>query len=161
VVDRAPLLLDRSGDHTRADPLIIAVATGRAAALTRLLDTRPLRETGPDLLPPLLIHLPILAIRAKKVAPHHVEKGPHTYAFLVLAGAPLALLVAWLFANVFEFPFQRHRSWRSVAAGRRPTGAPDDCRAAGRAGRQPGRSADEGARPGGLSTLVRESAISW
>jgi hypothetical protein len=62
----------------------------------------------------------ILTILVKKVTPHHIEKDPHTYASLVLAGAPLARLVTWLFADVFEFPVQRHRSWRSLLAAARP-----------------------------------------
>jgi peptidoglycan/LPS O-acetylase OafA/YrhL len=94
--------------------LIVAVATGRAAALTRLLSSRPLERLGKVSYSLYLIHLPILTVLAKKVAPHFVERGPHTYAFVVVVGMPLSLLAAWLFATVFEFPFQRHRGRRAV-----------------------------------------------
>ncbi|GAB3883563.1 hypothetical protein GCM10027612_15890 [Microbispora bryophytorum subsp. camponoti] len=36
-------------------------------------------------------------------------------ATLVLT-VPLALLAAWLFASVFELPFQRHRGWGALRA---------------------------------------------
>lgn len=29
---------------------------------------------------------------------------------------PVSLLVAWLFARIFELPFKRHRSWKSLLA---------------------------------------------
>jgi peptidoglycan/LPS O-acetylase OafA/YrhL len=101
--------------------LIVAVATRPAGALTRLLSSRPLARLGKISYSLYLIHLPILTVLAKKVAPHHVERGPHTYAFLVVVGVPLSLLAAWLFAAVFEIPFQRHRSWRDLAAAARRT----------------------------------------
>jgi peptidoglycan/LPS O-acetylase OafA/YrhL len=101
--------------------LILAVATGRVTALTRLLSSRPLHQLGRISYSLYLIHLPILTVLAKKVAPHVVDRGPHTYAFVALAGVPLSVLVAWLFAHLFELPFQRHRSWKELAAfGRRP-----------------------------------------
>jgi peptidoglycan/LPS O-acetylase OafA/YrhL len=101
--------------------LILAVATGRAAVLTRLLSSRPLHQLGRISYSLYLIHLPILTVLAKRVAPHFAEKGPHTYVFVVVVGVPLSLFAAWLFAHVFELPFQRYRSWRELAAG--PPGA--------------------------------------
>jgi peptidoglycan/LPS O-acetylase OafA/YrhL len=95
--------------------LIVAVATGRAAVLTRLLDTWPFRRLGTISYSLYLVHLPILTVLAKKLAPHHVgAHGPRTYVFVVLLGVPLSLLAATVFANVFELPFQRHRSWRAL-----------------------------------------------
>jgi peptidoglycan/LPS O-acetylase OafA/YrhL len=111
--------------------LIVAVATGRAPALTRLLSSRPLRRLGTISYSLYLIHLPILTVLAKKVAPHVVERGPHTYAFVVLTGLPLSLLAAWLFASVFEIPFQRHRSWRALLAAARHAVAAPPLRPAG------------------------------
>jgi peptidoglycan/LPS O-acetylase OafA/YrhL len=101
--------------------LILAVATGRAARLTRLLSSWPLHQLGRISYSLYLIHLPILTVLAKKVAPHFVERGPHTYVFVVVVGVPLSLLAAWLFAHVFELPFQRYRSWKELADG--PLGA--------------------------------------
>jgi peptidoglycan/LPS O-acetylase OafA/YrhL len=100
--------------------LIVAVATGRAARLTRLLDSGPLRRLGAISYSLYLVHLPILTVLAKKVAPRYVgAHGPHTYAFVVVIGVPLSLVAAGLFANVFELPFQRHRSWGALTAAAR------------------------------------------
>jgi len=112
--------------------LILAVANGRLAGLRRL---DGLGRISYSL---YLIHLPILTVLAKKVAPHYAEKGPHTWIFVVVVGVPASLVAAWLFAQVFELPFQRHRSWRALAASARrrwpvrPAGA-----AGGRAGNRP------------------------
>jgi peptidoglycan/LPS O-acetylase OafA/YrhL len=96
--------------------LIVAVATGRAPALTRVLSSRPLERLGRISYSLYLIHLPILTVLAKKVAPHYAAEGPHTWIFVVVVGVPLSVLAAWLFAQVFELPFQRHRSWKALAA---------------------------------------------
>jgi peptidoglycan/LPS O-acetylase OafA/YrhL len=96
--------------------LLLAVVDGRPAPLVRLLDSPPLTRLGSFSYSLYLIHLPIVvAISLKLVAPRlgHGEK-----AFLVttvLAGG-LSLVGAWLFARVFEFPFQRHRSWAELTA---------------------------------------------
>jgi peptidoglycan/LPS O-acetylase OafA/YrhL len=100
--------------------LIIAVATRSAPWLTRLLASRPLHGLGRISYSLYLIHLPILTVLAKKVAPHYAEKGPHTWIFVVVVGVPLSLAVAWLFAQIFELPFQRHRSWKAIVAAARP-----------------------------------------
>jgi peptidoglycan/LPS O-acetylase OafA/YrhL len=90
--------------------LILAVANGRLSW------TRRLDGLGKISYSLYLIHLPILTVLAKKVAPHYAEKGPHTWIFVVVVGFPISLVAAWLFAQVFELPFQRHRSWRALAA---------------------------------------------
>jgi peptidoglycan/LPS O-acetylase OafA/YrhL len=90
--------------------LILAVATGRLSWMRRL---DGLGKISYSL---YLIHLPILTVLAKKVAPHYAAKGPHTWIFVVVVGVPLSVLAAWLFAQVFELPFQRHRSWKALAA---------------------------------------------
>ena len=96
--------------------LIVAVASRSAPWLTRLLASRPLHRLGRISYSLYLIHLPILTVLAKKVAPHYAEKGPHTWVFVVVVGVPVSLVVAWLFAQVFELPFQRHRSWDALLA---------------------------------------------
>jgi len=102
--------------------LLLAVVSGRPAALVQLLESRPLERLGSFSYSLYLIHLPIVvAISLKLVAP---RLGHGTAAFLVttvLAGG-LSLAGAWLFAKVFESPFQRHRSWAALmeAGARRP-----------------------------------------
>lgn len=88
--------------------LILAVANGRLGWMARF---DGLGRISYSL---YLIHLPILTVLAKKVAPHYAAKGAHTWFFVVVVGVPLSLAVAWLFAQVFELPFQRHRSWRAL-----------------------------------------------
>ena len=108
--------------------LIVGVATGSAPLVTRVLASRPLAGLGRISYSLYLIHLPILTVLAKKVAPHFAERGPHTYVFVVVVGLPLSLLAAWLFAAVFELPFQRHRSWRALlgAVPREPAAPPKE-----------------------------------
>jgi peptidoglycan/LPS O-acetylase OafA/YrhL len=94
--------------------LLLAVVSGRPATLVRLLDSRPLRRLGSFSYSLYLIHLPIVvAISLKLVAP---RLGHGTAAFVVttvFAGG-LSLAGAWFFAKLFEFPFQRHRSWSAL-----------------------------------------------
>jgi len=94
--------------------LLLAVVSGRPAALVRLLSSRPLERLGSFSYSLYLIHLPIVvAISFKLVAP---RLGHGTAAFLVttVAAGGLSLVGAWLFAKAFEFPFQRHRSWAEL-----------------------------------------------
>jgi peptidoglycan/LPS O-acetylase OafA/YrhL len=107
--------------------LLLAVVSGRPAALVKLLDSGPLRRLGSFSYSLYLIHLPIVvAIALKLVGP---RLGHGTAAFLtttVLAGG-LSLAGAWFFAKAFEFPFQRHRSWAALldaGARRRGDGGP-------------------------------------
>jgi peptidoglycan/LPS O-acetylase OafA/YrhL len=99
--------------------LILAVANGRLSWLRRL---DGLGKISYSL---YLVHLPILTVLAKKVAPHYAEKGSHTWLFVVVAGVPISVAAAWVFAHLFELPFQRHRSWKALlaatAAWRSPT----------------------------------------
>jgi peptidoglycan/LPS O-acetylase OafA/YrhL len=88
--------------------LILAVANGRLPGLRRL---DGLGKISYSL---YLVHLPILTVLAKKVAPHFAEKGPHTWLFVVVVGVPISVVAAWLFAQIFELPFQRHRSFREL-----------------------------------------------
>jgi peptidoglycan/LPS O-acetylase OafA/YrhL len=90
--------------------LILAVANGRLGWMRRL---DGLGKISYSL---YLIHLPILTVLAKKVAPHYAEPGPHTWIFVVVVGLPISIAAAWLFAQVFELPFQRHRSWAALVA---------------------------------------------
>jgi peptidoglycan/LPS O-acetylase OafA/YrhL len=94
--------------------LILAVATGRVTALTRLLSSRPLHQLGRISYSLYLIHLPIVvAISLKLVAPR-LGHGTTAFGVTVLLAGGLSLAGAWLFARVFEFPFQRYRSWAEL-----------------------------------------------
>ncbi|MFE5137028.1 acyltransferase family protein [Streptomyces fagopyri] len=96
--------------------LLVAVSTGKPRALTKLLSTRPVRSLGNFSYSLYLIHLPIVMIVVRKVAPHYVSPGLPTFWFTLALGLPASVLGAWLFSEVFEMPFKRNRSWRFMLA---------------------------------------------
>jgi peptidoglycan/LPS O-acetylase OafA/YrhL len=94
--------------------LLAAVATRRPAPLTWLLATRPVSRLGRYSYSLYLIHLPIvLVINRKLVAPHVPPGLPRFWVTLVLATSA-SLVAAWVFASIFEIPFQRYRSWAAL-----------------------------------------------
>ena len=96
--------------------LIASVATGRPAHLVHFLDTRPIRSLGSFSYSLYLIHAPIVvAFYALVIVPW---LGHGTAAFVVglLLAVPLAVIVARLFAALFEFPFTRHKTWPALKA---------------------------------------------
>jgi peptidoglycan/LPS O-acetylase OafA/YrhL len=98
---------------------LLAVVSERPAALIRLLDSRPLRRLGSFSYSLYLIHLPIVvAISLTLVAPH-LRHGEKAFAVTTVLAGGLSLIVAWFFARVFEFPFQRRRNDAEVPAARR------------------------------------------
>ncbi|MFJ2396760.1 acyltransferase family protein [Streptomyces sp. NPDC087843] len=108
--------------------LLVAVSTGKPDFLTKLLSTRAVRGLGNFSYSLYLIHLPIIMIVVRKVAPHYVSPGLPTFGFTLMVGLPASVLGAWLFSEVFEMPFKRNRSWkfmleegRSRWNGTRPT----------------------------------------
>ncbi|MGW3157442.1 acyltransferase family protein [Streptomyces sp. NPDC001089] len=96
--------------------LLVAVSTGRPDVLTRLLSTRPVRALGDFSYSLYLVHLPIVMVVVREVAPHVVPAGLPTFWFTLLLGVPASVLGAWLFSEVFEMPFKRNRSWKSLLA---------------------------------------------
>jgi peptidoglycan/LPS O-acetylase OafA/YrhL len=89
--------------------LLAALATGHAAPLLRLLDSKPLRNLGLSSYSVYLLHAPIVAV----VYEEFVAKRFHTgaLAFLVTAAlaVPLTIVLARMFAAVFEIPFLSER----------------------------------------------------
>ncbi|WP_329251841.1 acyltransferase [Streptomyces sp. NBC_01478] len=94
--------------------LLAAVAGGRPAPLVRLLITRPLQALGNFSYSLYLIHLPVVLVVVRRVAPHFVAPGMSTFCFTLAVGLPVSVLGAWLFAEIFEMPFKRNRSWKSL-----------------------------------------------
>ncbi|OIJ64426.1 acyltransferase [Streptomyces mangrovisoli] len=94
--------------------LLAAVATGRPAVLVRLLTTRPLRALGDFSYSLYLIHLPIVMAVIRRVAPHFVAPGLPTFGFTLAVAVPVSVAGAWVFAKIFELPFKRNRSWKSL-----------------------------------------------
>ncbi|WP_329406191.1 acyltransferase [Streptomyces sp. NBC_00704] len=96
--------------------LIAAVATGQPAVLVRLLSTRPVRALGDFSYSLYLIHLPLVMVVIRRVAPRFVAPGMPTFCFTLALALPVSVLAAWLFSRVFEMPFKRNRSWKSMVA---------------------------------------------
>lgn len=96
--------------------LLAAVATGRPAVLVRLLTARPVRSLGGLSYSLYLVHLPIVMAVIRRVAPHFVPSGLPTFWFTLLLALPVSMLWAWLFSRIFEMPFKRNRSWKSMIA---------------------------------------------
>jgi peptidoglycan/LPS O-acetylase OafA/YrhL len=101
---------------------LAAVVTGRPTALLWLLRTRPVRRLGSFSYSLYLVHLPIVIVVIRTVVVPHGLSGQPAFWLTVAIAAPGGLLAAWLFASVFEIPFQRHRSWAALRAGWWPVG---------------------------------------
>ncbi|MET8811435.1 acyltransferase [Streptomyces sp. NPDC004549] len=99
--------------------LLVAVATGKPVVLVRFLTTRAMRSLGDFSYSLYLIHLPIVMAVIRRLAPHFVGRGLPTFLFTLGVALPVSVLAAWLFARVFELPFKRNRSWRSLVASAR------------------------------------------
>lgn len=89
--------------------LLVGASLGRPAVLVRVLDTRPVRRLGSFSYSLYLTHAPLVVVLHHFIAPHMTPGVPAFLATLVVA-VPVTLVVAWVFASVFELPFQRYRS---------------------------------------------------
>jgi peptidoglycan/LPS O-acetylase OafA/YrhL len=94
--------------------LLIGVASGRTARLVRLLDCMPLRKLGSFSYSLYLVHAPIVVAMHHLLTEGRVPVGAPTLVVLLGVAATLSVGFAWLFASVFELPFQRHRSARAL-----------------------------------------------
>ena len=90
--------------------LVVALATARPAPLVRFLSTRPLVWLGSFSYSLYLIHLPIVVALYLTVVKPRLGHSLEAFAVTTVAAGCVSLITAWLFARVFEFPFQRHRS---------------------------------------------------
>jgi peptidoglycan/LPS O-acetylase OafA/YrhL len=97
--------------------LLAAMATGRPAPLVRLLDTAPLRRLGSFSYSLYLTHAPIVVGAYFVLVDQHFRQGVPSFLASLAIGVPLAVGFAWLFATVFELPFQRYRGWAALRAG--------------------------------------------
>jgi peptidoglycan/LPS O-acetylase OafA/YrhL len=90
--------------------LLGGLATGQAAPLLRLLDTRPIRSLGLCSYSLYLIHAPIVVVVYEKIVVGRVAPGVPAFLVSLVLTLPLSIVLAQLFASVFETPFLRHRS---------------------------------------------------
>jgi peptidoglycan/LPS O-acetylase OafA/YrhL len=94
--------------------LLIAAATRRAGPVSMLLGSRPVRRLGTFSYSLYLTHAPILIALYYGWLRYRIQPGVPTFLVLSAVAIPITLTFAYLFAAVFEIPFQRHRSWAEL-----------------------------------------------
>jgi peptidoglycan/LPS O-acetylase OafA/YrhL len=94
--------------------LLAALATARPAPLVRFLDTRPIRSLGSFSYSLYLTHSPVIVVTHELIVAPHIPRGLTAFLVTLAIGVPLALLVARLFAAIFELPFTRNKSWPAL-----------------------------------------------
>jgi peptidoglycan/LPS O-acetylase OafA/YrhL len=90
--------------------LLAGLATGRPAALLRLLEARPIRDLGASSYSLYLTHGPIVVVVYEKVVAGRVRQGVPAFVVSLALLVPLTIAFARVFASVFEIPFRRSRS---------------------------------------------------
>jgi peptidoglycan/LPS O-acetylase OafA/YrhL len=95
--------------------LLAALATGHAAALRRLLDSRPLRSLGLSSYSVYLLHGPIVVVVYEKLVAPRFAHGPTAFLLTAALAVPLTIGLARIFAAVFELPFLGQRTGRRPA----------------------------------------------
>ncbi|MEV6963570.1 acyltransferase [Hamadaea sp. NPDC051192] len=96
--------------------LLAAVAIRRPKPLVWFLDTAPVRGLGSFSYSLYLIHAPIVVAVADQVVAPRIADGVPFFLVTLVVAAPLSVLSAWIFASVFEIPFQRYRGWQALKA---------------------------------------------
>jgi peptidoglycan/LPS O-acetylase OafA/YrhL len=94
--------------------LLAAVATGHPVWLLKVLDLPPIRRLGSFSYSLYLIHAPILTVVSTKLVAPHLGTGSAAFLAMLGIAGTISVAFAWLFATVFEIPFQRHRSWEAL-----------------------------------------------
>ena len=104
--------------------LLAGLATGRPAALLRVLDARPLRRLGLSSYSLYLTHGPIVVLVYAEVVVGWLGHGPLAFAVSLALAVPLTVVFAHAFASVFERPLGRHLSWAVVRRAAPPLASP-------------------------------------
>jgi peptidoglycan/LPS O-acetylase OafA/YrhL len=90
--------------------LLAGLATGRPAALIRVLDARPLRGLGLSSYSLYLTHGPIVVVVYEEIVAGRVGQGVPAFLVTLVLVLPLTIAFARIFASVFEIRFRRVRS---------------------------------------------------
>ena len=88
--------------------LLAGLATGQPTPLRRLLDSRPIRELGLSSYSLYLIHEPIVVFVYKRIVAERFHHGTPAFLVMVALVLPVTIVLARVFAYVFERPFLRH-----------------------------------------------------
>ena len=98
---------------------IAAVASGGPARVVAFLESRPLKSLGSFSYSLYLIHAPIVVAWYVLVIQPAFGHGTDAFLVALLTGVPFALIVARLFAALFELPFTRNKSWPALRSAMR------------------------------------------
>ncbi len=93
--------------------LLAALVTGHAKHLMRVLDSRPLRELGLSSYSLYLLHGPIVVVVYEEFVAPRLRTGAPAFLLTAALAVPLTIVLARIFAAVFEIPFlsRRTRPW--------------------------------------------------
>jgi peptidoglycan/LPS O-acetylase OafA/YrhL len=99
--------------------LLAALATGRPAAVLRLLEARPIRALGASSYSLYLTHGPIVVVVYEKIVAGRLHPGVPAFVVSLALVLPLTIVFAQVFASAFETPFRRSRSQTNPGRGGR------------------------------------------
>ena len=95
--------------------LLIALAGSRPAPLVRLLDSRPVRGLGFSSYSLYLLHGPIVIVVYQRIVFPRFHHGATAFLVTVVMVVPVTIVLARMFASVFERPFvRRSRGERKI-----------------------------------------------
>jgi peptidoglycan/LPS O-acetylase OafA/YrhL len=90
--------------------LLVGLATGHPAPLLRMLDSRPIRKLGSSSYSLYLIHGPIVVVVYERVVTEWFRHGALAFLVTVALVLPATIVLARMFASVFERPFLQQGS---------------------------------------------------
>jgi peptidoglycan/LPS O-acetylase OafA/YrhL len=99
--------------------LLAGLATGRPTRLLRLLDARPMRKLGAASYSLYLIHAPIVVVVYEKIVTSRVGQGVPAFLVSIALVLPLTVVLARVFARVFERQPWRRRNLSPAVRGQR------------------------------------------
>jgi peptidoglycan/LPS O-acetylase OafA/YrhL len=87
--------------------LLIGVAAGRPRPFVRLLDSRPIRTLGLSSYSLYLVHMPVVIVVYALIVGPRFHHGATAFLVMVAIVVPVTIVLARMFAAVFEHPFVR------------------------------------------------------
>jgi peptidoglycan/LPS O-acetylase OafA/YrhL len=90
--------------------LLLALAAGRPTPLLRILDSRPVRSLGLSSYSLYLLHEPIVIVVYRRIVLPRYHHGATAFVVAAALVLPATILLARVFAAIFERPFLRQRS---------------------------------------------------
>jgi peptidoglycan/LPS O-acetylase OafA/YrhL len=89
--------------------LLVALAVGRPAPLVRVLDSWPIRRLGLSSYSLYLLHEPIVIVVYRRIVLPRYHHGATAFVIAAALVLPATIVLAQVFAAIFESPFLRQR----------------------------------------------------